>query len=121
MPTYTYKCDSCERQFDVKQSYKDKPAAPCPGCGHDARCHSTVNQQVFDGGIHPNIDLLAQGVAHPGEHHRAHLGPEVSHFGLDELEPGELRAVLDVGHRVLVRAVDLQRPTEFEPHLVHLP
>ena len=37
MPTYTYKCDHCKHDFDLRQSYKDKPVAPCPVCGEDAR------------------------------------------------------------------------------------
>jgi putative FmdB family regulatory protein len=37
VPTYTYKCDSCEREFDLRQSFKDKPVAACPVCGHDSR------------------------------------------------------------------------------------
>ncbi len=37
MPTYTYRCDSCKYEFDVRQSFKDRPAAPCPGCGTEAR------------------------------------------------------------------------------------
>ena len=37
MPTYTYKCDSCEREFDVRQGFRDRPVAACPACGRDAR------------------------------------------------------------------------------------
>ncbi len=37
MPTYTYRCDRCHCEFDVRQSFKDKPVAPCPECGEEAR------------------------------------------------------------------------------------
>jgi putative FmdB family regulatory protein len=37
VPIYTYRCDRCDREFEVRQSYKDKPAAPCPECGEEAR------------------------------------------------------------------------------------
>ncbi|MFC2008769.1 FmdB family zinc ribbon protein [Chloroflexota bacterium] len=37
MPTYSYKCEKCKHEFDVRQSFKDKPVAECPECGEEAR------------------------------------------------------------------------------------
>jgi len=33
MPTYEYKCGSCEYNFDTFQSMKDEPLQICPKCG----------------------------------------------------------------------------------------
>jgi len=32
MPTYQYRCLNCNLQFEVKQSFNDKPIADCPSC-----------------------------------------------------------------------------------------
>lgn len=32
MPTYTYHCQKCGEQFDIKQRYDDKPKTKCK-CG----------------------------------------------------------------------------------------
>ncbi|MGO8871573.1 MAG: FmdB family zinc ribbon protein [Acidimicrobiales bacterium] len=37
MPTYEYRCDSCERSFDVVQSFHDEPLTECPTCGAPVR------------------------------------------------------------------------------------
>jgi putative FmdB family regulatory protein len=37
MPTYQYRCLTCSRQFEVKQSFNDKPVADCPTCHGIAR------------------------------------------------------------------------------------
>lgn len=33
MPTYEYKCDDCEHQFEEFQSISAKPLKKCPECG----------------------------------------------------------------------------------------
>ena len=33
MPTYTYKCRHCGKEFEVKQKMSDKPLEKCPTCG----------------------------------------------------------------------------------------
>lgn len=33
MPTYSYACEACGRQFEEFQSIKDKPIRKCPQCG----------------------------------------------------------------------------------------
>jgi len=32
MPTYTYKCKSCEHKFGVEQSITEDPLTTCPKC-----------------------------------------------------------------------------------------
>jgi len=33
MPTYTYKCSKCMREFDIFQKMTDDPLRVCPVCG----------------------------------------------------------------------------------------
>ena len=37
MPTYQYQCLKCKLQFELKQSFHDKPVADCPSCHGIAR------------------------------------------------------------------------------------
>jgi putative FmdB family regulatory protein len=37
MPTYQYRCLNCNLQFELKQSFNDKPVADCPSCHSVAR------------------------------------------------------------------------------------
>jgi putative FmdB family regulatory protein len=37
MPTYQYRCLNCSEQFDLRQSFNDKPVADCPSCHGIAR------------------------------------------------------------------------------------
>jgi putative FmdB family regulatory protein len=37
LPTYEYRCDSCDRKFDVVQSFHDDPLTACPTCGSPVR------------------------------------------------------------------------------------
>lgn len=36
MPTYDYRCNACEHQFEHFQSMKDAPLKKCPECGKNA-------------------------------------------------------------------------------------
>lgn len=33
MPTYEYRCEACEHEFEKFQSMKDNPIKKCPECG----------------------------------------------------------------------------------------
>lgn len=33
MPTYSYRCDSCEHAFEIVQRFADEPLTECPECG----------------------------------------------------------------------------------------
>jgi len=37
LPTYEYHCDSCDRNFDIAQSFHDEPLTACPTCGSPVR------------------------------------------------------------------------------------
>ena len=37
MPNYTYRCESCEEQFDVIQMMSDAPVTECPTCGESVK------------------------------------------------------------------------------------
>lgn len=37
MPTYEYRCKSCEHELEVQQSFSDDPLETCPECGGDLR------------------------------------------------------------------------------------
>ena len=37
MPTYEYRCDSCDYAFEEFQSIKDDPINECPKCGESVR------------------------------------------------------------------------------------
>ncbi|MDA8365985.1 MAG: FmdB family transcriptional regulator [Actinomycetota bacterium] len=37
MPTYEYNCATCDRNFDVVQSFSDEPLDTCPTCGSPVR------------------------------------------------------------------------------------
>lgn len=50
MPTYVYKCDSCEAQFEQFQSFKDEPLKTCPACEGAVRRVLQPVGIVFKGG-----------------------------------------------------------------------
>ncbi len=37
VPTYEYRCDACDKNFDVVQSFHDDPLTECPTCGSPVR------------------------------------------------------------------------------------
>jgi putative FmdB family regulatory protein len=37
VPTYEYRCETCEKNFDVVQSFHDEPVRSCPTCGSPVR------------------------------------------------------------------------------------
>ena len=43
MPTYIYRCQTCEKEFEIVQSFKDDPLEECP-----SECVGTV-KKVFSG------------------------------------------------------------------------
>lgn len=51
MPTYDYRCDACEHEFELFQSIKDKQKRKCPACGRQKlrRLFGTGAAVVFKG------------------------------------------------------------------------
>jgi putative FmdB family regulatory protein len=37
MPTYSYRCTSCDHAFDIQQSFSDDSLTTCPECGQALR------------------------------------------------------------------------------------
>jgi len=44
MPTYEYRCDSCNHEFEELQSFKDDPLTVCP------KCHQATLRRLFGTG-----------------------------------------------------------------------
>ena len=52
MPTYAYSCTKCSEEFEVYQTFSDKPLKRHPGCGGSV-------QKVFKGvGRHEEVHLI---------------------------------------------------------------
>lgn len=49
MPTYQYQCLNCKSQFELRQSFQDKPIADCPACRGVARRLFCAVPIVFKG------------------------------------------------------------------------
>ncbi|HNQ73056.1 MAG TPA: zinc ribbon domain-containing protein [Verrucomicrobiota bacterium] len=51
MPTYQYQCSKCGRQFEVRQSMKDKPLTKCqlPAGRTKRRCGGPVHRLIGAG------------------------------------------------------------------------
>jgi putative FmdB family regulatory protein len=49
MPTYQYRCLNCKLQFELKQSFYDKPIADCPSCHGIARRIFSPVPIIFNG------------------------------------------------------------------------
>ena len=52
MPTYDYRCNSCDHEFELFQSMKDSPKRKCPECGKLKleRLIGTGGAGIFNGG-----------------------------------------------------------------------
>jgi putative FmdB family regulatory protein len=50
MPTYVYACDTCGKQFEKFQSFKDEPLTACP-CGQEGKVRRVIQPAgiVFKG------------------------------------------------------------------------
>ncbi|MGD2065382.1 MAG: zinc ribbon domain-containing protein [Dehalococcoidia bacterium] len=49
MPIYQYRCLDCNQQFELKQSFNDKPVADCPACHGIARRIFSPVPIIFNG------------------------------------------------------------------------
>jgi putative FmdB family regulatory protein len=49
MPIYQYRCLNCGQQFELKQSFNDKPVADCPSCHGIARRIFSPVPIIFNG------------------------------------------------------------------------
>jgi len=46
MLTYEYRCNACNKQFEVEQRISDKPHAVCPFCG-SSDCQRLISLSSF--------------------------------------------------------------------------
>jgi len=49
MPIYQYRCLDCKLQFELRQSFQDKPIADCPTCHGIARRIFSPVPIIFNG------------------------------------------------------------------------
>ncbi len=51
MPTYTYRCNNCDYEFDIRQRMADEPLTDCPECETNNALRKVVNSVgiVFKG------------------------------------------------------------------------
>lgn len=51
MPTYTYRCNHCGHQFDIRQRMSDEPLTNCPQCHTEKSLRKVLNSVgiVFKG------------------------------------------------------------------------
>lgn len=68
MPTYTYRCNNCEYEFDIKQRMADDPLTDCPKCETNNALRKVLNSVgiVFKGsGFYVTDSRGANGAAVP--------------------------------------------------------
>jgi putative FmdB family regulatory protein len=46
MPTYEYRCQSCEQEMETFQSIKDAPLTDCPAC-HEPKLERLISATSF--------------------------------------------------------------------------
>jgi putative FmdB family regulatory protein len=61
MPTYEYRCKSCNGQFEAWQKMSDDPLTTCPTCGGPVRRLLFPAGIVFKGGGFYSTDQRANG------------------------------------------------------------
>jgi putative FmdB family regulatory protein len=65
MPTYEYRCTSCEEHLEVVQSFSDKPLTKCPHCkGHLRKVFSPVGIVFKGSGFYKTDNRSGKGGAH---------------------------------------------------------
>ena len=63
MPTYQYKCDACEHEFEELQSMKEAALVTCPKCGKETlrRLISGGGSMIFKGSGFYLTDYKSKG------------------------------------------------------------
>jgi putative FmdB family regulatory protein len=67
MPMYEYKCESCSKQFELRQKFSDSPVKECPVCGGSVtKLISATSFALKGGGWHnENYTSSAKSEAPP--------------------------------------------------------
>lgn len=63
MPTYEYRCNECQNEFETEQRIKDAPLKDCPKCGKPAleRLISATAFQLKGGGWYKDLYSSSSG------------------------------------------------------------
>ena len=61
MPTYDYRCDRCERTFEVRQRISEEPLATCERCGGPIRRLLSAAPFILKGGGWYVTDYPSEG------------------------------------------------------------
>lgn len=65
MPTYTYRCNNCDYEFEIRQRMADEPLTDCPECETNNTLRKVVNSVgvVFKGSGFYVTDSRGKNVA----------------------------------------------------------
>lgn len=66
MPTYAYRCVTCEHAFDIYQSFSDDALTECPECGGTLRKVFGSLGVTFNGSGFYRTDSRASGASASG-------------------------------------------------------
>lgn len=66
MPVYTYRCESCETQFEQTQKFSDVPLTTCPECGKKSlrKVYTPVGIVFKGSGFYATDHRSPSGVVH---------------------------------------------------------
>ena len=48
MPIYEYKCEFCNRKFQLLQKVDEEPPNKCPNCGREGGVKKLISQTMFE-------------------------------------------------------------------------
>jgi len=60
MPFYEYRCDECDKIFEIFQSMSDDPITECPQCSSPVRRVFSANSIIFKGSGFYSTDTKAK-------------------------------------------------------------
>jgi putative FmdB family regulatory protein len=63
MPFYEYRCDECDKTFEIFQSMSDDPITECPQCSSSVRRLFSANSIIFKGSGFYSTDTKAKPAA----------------------------------------------------------
>ncbi len=77
MPTYEYRCDACDHEFELFQQMSDPVKRKCPKCGKSKlqRLIGTGSGIIFKGGGFYQTDYRSEGYKKSAEAEKKSLEP----------------------------------------------